>query len=170
MFSTTPSVCSNWRIVRLELAVEHAPVGDDHDRVEDAPVVGVVQRRELVGEPGDGEALAAAGRVLDQVALPRARRARVGDEPAHAVELLVAREDQEALAGLLALVVLLFDLVDELPDEVEHAVARPDLVPQIGRRVAASGVGGTGGLPAPPNLPWLKGRKRVFGPASCVVT
>ncbi len=38
MFSTTPSVCSNWRMVRLELAVEHAPVGDDHDRVEDAPV------------------------------------------------------------------------------------------------------------------------------------
>ena len=61
----------------LELAVEHAPVGDDDDRVEDAPVARVVERRELVGEPGDGEALAAAGRVLDQVALPRARRARV---------------------------------------------------------------------------------------------
>jgi hypothetical protein len=30
-----------------------------------------VQGRELVGEPGDGEALAAAGRMLDQVALPR---------------------------------------------------------------------------------------------------
>ena len=63
----------------LQLPVEHAPVGDDDDRVEDAPVGGVVQRRELVREPGDGEALAAAGRVLDQVALPgadaRARRA-----------------------------------------------------------------------------------------------
>lgn len=73
MFSTTPSE----RLLelahgRLELAVEHAPVGDDHNRVEDAPVARVVQRRELVGEPGDGEALAAAGRVLDEIALPRA--------------------------------------------------------------------------------------------------
>ena len=57
----------------LELAVEHAPVGDDHDGVEDPPVRGVVERGELVGQPGDGEALAAAGRVLDQVALARAR-------------------------------------------------------------------------------------------------
>ena len=61
----------------LELAVEDAPVGDDHDRVEHAPVGRVVQRRELVREPGDGEALAAAGRVLDQVALPGALAARV---------------------------------------------------------------------------------------------
>ncbi len=31
-------------------------------------------------------------------------------------------------------------------------------------------VGGTGGLPAPPKRPWLKGRKRVLVRASCVVT
>ena len=80
MFSTTPSVCSNWRMVRLELAVEHAPVGDDDDRVEDALVARVVQRRELVRQPGDGVALAAAGRVLDQVALPGAFRPRVVDQ------------------------------------------------------------------------------------------
>src|SRR4051812_25659273 len=54
----------------LQLAVEHAAVGNDHDRIEHAPVARVVQRRELVRKPGDGEALAAAGRVLDQVALP----------------------------------------------------------------------------------------------------
>jgi hypothetical protein len=58
-------------------------------------VARVVQRRQLMGEPGDGEALAAAGRVLDQVALPRAHRARIGHESPHAVELLVAREDEE---------------------------------------------------------------------------
>ena len=55
--------------------------------------------------------------------------ARVRDELAHGVELLVARKDQESLAGLAALVVLLFDLVDELAHEVEHAVARPGLFP-----------------------------------------
>ena len=49
----------------LELPVQHAAVGHHDDRVEDAPVLVVVQDRELVGEPGDGEALAAAGRVLD---------------------------------------------------------------------------------------------------------
>ena len=137
---------------RLELAVEHAPVGDDHDRVEDAPVVGVVQRRELVREPGDGVALAAAGRVLDQVALAGAVRARVRHQPAHGIELLVAREDQEALAGLAALVVLFLDLVDELADEVEHAVARPGLLPEVGRGVALPRRR-HGRLPAPPTCP-----------------
>ena len=121
---------------RLELAVEHAAVGHDHDRVEDAPVAGIVQRRELVGEPRDGEALAAAGRVLDEVALPRAARAGVGHEPAHAVELLVAGEDEEAPAGLSALLVLLLDLVDELAHQVEHAVARPGLLPEVRGGVA----------------------------------
>ena len=46
---------------RLQLAVEHAPVGHDDDRVKDAPVRGVVQRREPMSEPSDRKALAAAG-------------------------------------------------------------------------------------------------------------
>ena len=115
----------------LELAVEDPPVGHHHDRVEDAPVAAVVQHRELVGEPRDGEALAAAGRVLDEVAFAGAVVARVPHEPAHAVELLVAREDEEARAGLAPAVVLGLDLVDELADEVEDAVAGPDLLPQV---------------------------------------
>ena len=123
----------------LELAVEHAPVGHHDDRVEDAAVLVVVQHRELVGEPGDGEALAAPGGVLDQGAPAGARRRGVADQPAHAVELLVAREDQEAPAGLPAAVVLLLDLVDELADEVEHAVPRPDAFPQVAGRVAEPG-------------------------------
>ena len=44
----------------LELAVEHAAVGHHDDRVEDAPVVDVMEHRELMGEPCDGVALAAA--------------------------------------------------------------------------------------------------------------
>ena len=60
---------------------------------------------ELVREPGDGVRLAAARRVLDQVALARAVRGRVGQELPHHVELVVAREDLLALlpAGLLVL-------------------------------------------------------------------
>jgi hypothetical protein len=43
----------------LELPVEHAPIGDYHDRVEYPPFRRVMKRRKLVGEPGDGEALPA---------------------------------------------------------------------------------------------------------------
>ena len=77
----------------LQLLVEHAAVGDDDDRVEDLLVVAVVQARQPVGQPGDGVALAAAGRVLDQVVVAGALLARVGLAAAHAVELVVARED-----------------------------------------------------------------------------
>ena len=57
--------------------------------------------------------------------------ARVADEPAHAVELLVAREDEEAPPGLAPAIVLRLDLVDELADKVEHAVPGPDVLPQV---------------------------------------
>ena len=90
-----------------------------------------MQGGELVGKPGDGEALAASRRVLDEIALPRPGRAGVGDEPAHAVELLVAWEDEEAPSGLAALLVLFLDLVDELAYQVEHAVPGPGLFPEV---------------------------------------
>jgi hypothetical protein len=147
---------------RLELAVEHAPVGDDHDRVEDAAIDRIVQRRELVGEPGDGEALAAPGRVLDEIPLPCPARTRVGDELAHAVELLV-REDQEAPAGLAAPVVLFLDLVDELAHEVEHAVARPGLLPEVGGRVAPAG-GRHGRVAGAAELPLVEGQEARLRP------
>ena len=114
---------------RLQLAVEHAPVGHNDDRVENASVGGVVQRCEPMGEPSDRKALATAGRVLDQIALPCTAPQGVGDEPAHTVELLVAREHQKALAGLAPSIVLLLNLMDELPHQIEHAVARPGLLP-----------------------------------------
>ena len=45
----------------LELAVEHAPICHYDDRVENPPVLAIMQHRKLVGEPSNGEALAAAG-------------------------------------------------------------------------------------------------------------
>jgi hypothetical protein len=142
----------------LELAVQHASVGDHHDRVEDPPVPRVVQRRQLVGEPGDGEALAASRRVLDEVALARPHRPRICDEPAHAVELLVAREDHEAPAGLAAPVVLLLDLVDELAHEVEYAVARPGLLPEV-RGCVARPRGWHGRVAGPAELALVEGQE-----------
>ena len=87
-----------------DLLVEDAPVGDDDDRVEDRRIV-LLQADQLVREPGDGVRLAAAGRVLDQVAPARAVLLRVGQEPAHDVELVVARPDLDRLllAGLRVL-------------------------------------------------------------------
>ena len=56
----------------LELLVEHQAVGNDDDRIEDLLVLCVVEARQPVGDPGDGIALAAAGRVLDQIVGARA--------------------------------------------------------------------------------------------------
>ena len=55
----------------LKLAVEHAAIRDDDDGVEHRAIVGVVEGGELMREPCDRVALAAPGRVLDEVALPR---------------------------------------------------------------------------------------------------
>ena len=63
----------------------------------------------------------------------------VAHEAPDAVELLVAREDQEAPAGLASALVLILDLVDELADEVEDAVPRPDPLPEVVGRVAGAG-------------------------------
>ena len=60
----------------LKLLVEHHAVGHHDHAVEDALVGRVVQRRQPVRQPADGVALAAAGRVLDQVVVPHALAAR----------------------------------------------------------------------------------------------
>ena len=121
----------------LELLVEHAAVGDHDDTVEDLAVVVGVQAGEAVGKPGDGVALAAAGRVLDQVVVPDALGARVGLGLAHAVELVVAREDHRLAAHRLAAELPLVDLeVQEAREDVHEAVARQDLLPEVGGLVA----------------------------------
>jgi hypothetical protein len=130
----------------LDLLVEDAAVGDDDDRVEDAPVGGIVQTRELVGEPGNGKALAAAGAVLDEVTLARALGAGMGNEAAHGVDLVVAGEDE--LSFLAPFVVRFVEGVHEVPDEVEEAVRRPYLVPEVtgGKAERVGRVAGAGAV------------------------
>ena len=91
-----------------------------------------MQGGELVSQPSDGEALAAAGGVLNQVALslPRCRRASA-TKLTYAVELLVAWEDQVPPPRLAPRLVFLLHLVDELAHQVEDAVASPRLFPQV---------------------------------------
>ena len=78
--------------IGLDLVVEDSAVGHHDDRIEYLRAV-ALQRDQLVGQPGDGEALAAAGRVLDQVPLTHTLLARVGEQFAHHVELLVPWPD-----------------------------------------------------------------------------
>lgn len=97
----------------LKLTVEHNPVSDDDRGIKDWLIGGVMQLDRMMGEPADGVGLAGACRVLDQVIVAGALRAGVGDQIAHGVELLEAREDQNlALAGDFQ--------VHELPDHIEH--------------------------------------------------
>ena len=112
-----------------DLPVEDTPVRDDDDRVEDR---GVVPREtdELVGQPGDGVALAAARRVLDQVAPSRPVRRGIGQQPAHDVELVVAGPDLRALLPAGLLVLRLHHLGVVLQD-VGEALAREHLAPQV---------------------------------------
>ena len=75
-----------------------------------------LQADELVREPGDGVRLAAARRVLDQVALARAVSAHIGQRLPHHAELVVARPHLLALLPAGARVLLLDDLRVVLED------------------------------------------------------
>ena len=89
-----------------------------------------------MGEPGDGKRLTASGRVLDEIALSRAGPTGIGNELSHAIELLVAWEDQRFPAGLAAVLVFLLDFVDKLAHQIKHTVARPCLLPEIRSGIA----------------------------------
>ena len=74
----------------VDLSVQYSAVRDDDDRVEDELFVHP-QPDQLMGKPGDGVALPAAGRMLDQVALSHSGGGRVGQKLANHVELVVPR-------------------------------------------------------------------------------
>ncbi len=78
----------------IELAIQHAPVGDDHDGVEDAPVAASCSPESWWASQAMVHALAAAGASAGSGSAARAVACGVVDEPPHGVELVVAREDQ----------------------------------------------------------------------------
>src|SRR5690606_10153876 len=112
-----------------DLLVENTTVGNDDDRVEDRHAI-LREADELVRQPRDRVRLAAARRVLDQVALAGAVLARVGEQPAHHVELVEARPDLHRLfpAGL---VVLRLDDLRVVLEDVGEALAREDPLPEV---------------------------------------
>ena len=132
----------------LELLIEHDAVGDHDHAVEDALVGRVMQGREPMGEPADRVALAAARGVLDEVVVARALAAGGVHQQADRLELVMAGEDHGLHPDLAPPVVaLLVDLqVDEAGEEVEQAVGRQHLLPQVCRAVVpAGGVGRVAG-------------------------
>ena len=90
----------------------------------------LLEADQLVRQPGDGVRLAAAGRVLDQVAPARAVLPRVGQQLAHHVELVVARQDLHRLL-LAGLRVLGLDDLGVVLEDVGQAVAGEDALPEV---------------------------------------
>ena len=118
-----------------DLPVEDAPIGDHDDRVEDRSIV-LREPDQLVGQPGDGIALAATSRVLDQVAPARRARRGVGQQPAHHVELLVARPNLRPLF-LTGLLVLRLHHLGIVLQDVGQALPGQHVLPQVVRLEAA---------------------------------
>ncbi len=114
-----------------DLLVQDAAVGDDDDGIEDGLAV-LFQRDHLMRQPGDGKALAAAGRVLDQVAPARPVLARVGQQLSNHIELVVARPDLDPFLSPRLRVLGLQHLGVVLQD-VGHAGPCKDLAPEVVR-------------------------------------
>ena len=112
-----------------DLPVQDAAVGDYDDRVEHRGAA-AGQADQLVGQPGDGVALAAAGGVLDQVAPARAVYGGVGEQAAHHFELMVARPNLGAV-GAPGLGVLEGHHLGVVLQDVGEAAALQHLPPQV---------------------------------------
>ncbi len=112
-----------------DLPVEDAPVGHHDDRVEHRRIV-PGQPDELMRQPGDGVALAAARRVLDQVRPAYPVGFGVGQQAAHHVELVIARPHLRPPlpAGL---VVLLLHHLGVVLQDVGQTLPWQHLAPQV---------------------------------------
>ena len=126
----------------LKLLVEHEAVGDHDHRIKYLFVFIIVEGGKPVGQPGDGIALAASGRVLHQVVVPNALDTRICNQFPHRVELVVSGEDHGFLLDLLVTDLLFFNLkVDEPGQDIEKAIALPDLFPQVMGLISAGILG-----------------------------
>ena len=115
----------------LQLAIDDVAVRHHQHGMENLLMFRRVQVGQEVRRPGDRVGLARASRVLHQVLAARPfgqyRRLQLAGH----VELVVAREDD--LVDLLLLVALCHQVA---PQDLEPAVARPHLLPQVCSAVA----------------------------------
>lgn len=94
-----------------------------------------------MSEPADGVALAAAGRMFDEVVVAHALASRGLHELPHGLKLVVAGENHRRRLDLSALLVpLLVNLqMDESGEQVEQAVSLEHLFPQGGGAIRQPG-------------------------------
>ncbi len=128
----------------LQLTVDDFTIGDYQHRVEQLTILSIVQVGQEVCGPGDRVGLAGSGGVLDEILVARPFAEHGLLELACGIELVVTREDD---LGDLLLVVLLCHQVP--PEDLQPAIALPDLLPQVSRAIAV----GLTGLPAAPLSP-----------------
>ena len=107
--------------------------------------------------------------MLDQVMLAAAIDQRMADQPPNRIELVIAGKDQSHFSRLLSLIVLHVEFVDEVLQQIQDAILRPDPLPKILRRIAAL-YGGLGGIACASIFPLVEGRNTVFAPCRRVVT
>jgi hypothetical protein len=138
----------------LKQLIENEPVRDHDDAVEYLAVLRVMEAGEAVCEPRDAVTLAASGGVPDQIVLTRADVARVGDELANGIDLVVARKDEGFFFALL------LD-VEKSAEKVEPTVPFPDLLPEVVRPVAAGVCRVTRALVVAP-IKWQEACARAF--------
>ncbi len=112
-----------------DLLVQDFPIRDDDHRVEERLAL-PFQPDQLVGKPGDGVGLAAACRVLNQIPGADSPTGRIGQEPAHHVQLVVAGPYLLAPLAPRFLVLRHHDLGVVL-DDVNEPFAGENLVPQV---------------------------------------
>ena len=112
-----------------DLAIQDSPVGDDDDGIEHGRPVSF-EFDQLVPEPCDGVALAAARRVLDQVFSPGAALGRIAEEVSHHVDLVVTGPDLLPRLPPCPVVATLHQLGVVL-DDIGQALARQHLAPQV---------------------------------------
>jgi hypothetical protein len=92
---------------------------------------------EVMRQPGDGVALAAAGGMLNEVLAAGTVGAGIGDEFADGIDLMEAREDESFLADLLAVFSLFGDLeMEKAAEEIHPTVPFPDTLPEVCRLIA----------------------------------
>ena len=124
-----------------------------------------------MGQPADRVALAAAGRMLDQVVVARAFA--YGPHPPACARPAAGGNAGRSWSLSCTLrpvfVALLFDLqVQEPSEQIQQAVSLQHLLPQVGRAVGAA-LRDPAGCPRRRRSPLLNGRNCVAVPASRVV-
>src|SRR5216684_7428452 len=96
--------------------------------------MGIMEDGQLMGYPRNGVALPTPRTVLDEIALSRSMLTGMGYQTSHRVELVIPGEDHMMGASLPSFLVLVLDDMNEMLDQVEDTVSRPDLFPEIRRR------------------------------------